>query len=81
MMTDKANWQSVVLWGTFQELKDEEAGKAREYLFNHVLPIMTSSTIHPNQHAVTAEIDDDNRHKPVMYQILVTEKTGRFEKK
>lgn len=81
VMTDMANWQSVVIWGTFQELKDKEADKARQYLFNRVLPLMTSATIHPNQHEVTTEIDDSNRLKPVMYQIKITEKTGRFEKR
>lgn len=81
VMLDMANWQSAVIYGTFQEIRDTEADKAREYLFNRVLPMMTSATIHPNQHAVTAEIDDSNRVKPVMYQIKIIEKTGRFEKK
>ena len=80
IMSDMANWQSVLVFGTFYELTGKEAQKARDYLFNHVLPLMTSSTIHPHQHEVTGKVDDDNRIKPIMYCIKITEKTGRFEK-
>lgn len=79
-MSDMANWQSVIVSGTFQELKGKEAAEARDYLFNHVLPLMTSSTIHPHQHAVAGSVDDSNRIKPVMYRIRIKEKSGRFEK-
>ena len=79
-MSDMANWQSVIVSGTFQELKGKEADEARDYLFDHVLPLMTSSTIHPHQHAVAGNVDDSNRIKPVMYRIMIKEKSGRFEK-
>lgn len=80
IMTDMANWQSVLVSGTFHELKGEEAEEARNYLFNHVLPLMTSSTIHPHEHETTGEVDDSNRIKPVMYRIKIKEKSGRYEK-
>ena len=79
-MHNMANWQSVIITGAFHELKGKEAGKARDYLFEHVLPLMTSSTIHPHEHQVTGKIDDSNRIKPVMYKIKIKEKSGRFEK-
>jgi uncharacterized protein len=79
-MSDMANWQSVIVSGTFRELKGKEANEARNYLFDHVLPLMTSSTIHPHQHAVSGNVDDSNRIKPVMYRIRIEEKSGRFEK-
>ena len=79
-MSDMANWQSVIVSGRFQELKGKEAKYARDYLFDHVLPLMTGSTIHPHQHEVTGHIDDSNRIKPVMYRIRIKEKSGRFEK-
>lgn len=75
-----ANWQSVLVFGTFQELKGKEAAKARAYLYDHVLPLMTSSTIHAHEHVVLSEVDDSNRIKPVMYKIKIKKKTGRFEK-
>lgn len=74
------NWQSVILFGKFEELKGEESEKAREKLFDHVFPLMTSSTIHPFGHEVTAEVDDSSRVKHIMYRIKIEKKTGRFEK-
>lgn len=40
-----ANWQSVIVHGTFQELEGNEAAETREYLFNHsglILPVLQS---------------------------------------
>ena len=80
-MTNMVNWQSVILFGTFHELKGKEAEKARDYLFHHVWPLLTSSTIHPHEHEVSSgKPDDSNRIKPVMYRIKIKEKSGRFEK-
>lgn len=80
-MMDMANWQSVIVYGKFEELEGNEAQKARDSLFDRIFPMMTSSTIHAHEHEVTGEIDDSNRVKPVMYRIKILEKTGRFEKK
>jgi len=52
-LTDMRNWQSVIVYGKFEELKSKEAEKAREILFNRVFPLMTSSTIHSFEHEVT----------------------------
>ncbi len=81
VMTDMANWQSVIVRGHFEELKDEAAEKARTVLFGRVFPLMTSATVHGEHHAVEHELDDDNRIKPIMYKIVIEEKTGRFEKR
>jgi nitroimidazol reductase NimA-like FMN-containing flavoprotein (pyridoxamine 5'-phosphate oxidase superfamily) len=80
VMTDMTNWQSVVVWGTFEELHGNEEEKEREYLFNRVMHLMTSQTIHTHEHEVISEVENDNRVKPVMYRIRIKEKTGRFEK-
>jgi len=79
MMTDMRNWKSVIVNGMFEELKEEDAEKAREILFYRVYPLMTSSTIHSNQHEVTTDLDDSNRVKCVMYRIKIKKMTGRFE--
>ena len=81
MMTDMANWQSVLVYGKFEELKNKKSGKARDILFKRVYPLMTSSTIHPHEHAVSSVVDDSNREKPIMYRIKIKKVTGRFEKK
>lgn len=80
MMTDMRNWQSVIVYGVFEELKNEEAKKARDILFGHVFSLRTSSTIHSHEHEVTGEVDDSNRVKYVMYRIKIKKVTGRFEK-
>ena len=80
-MSNMANWRSVIVNGVFNELKGVAATKARNYLFNHVWPYLTSSTIHSNEHETSvSNIDDSNRIKPVMFRIKVKDKTGRFEK-
>ena len=79
-LTDMRNWQSVMVYGRFEELKAKEAEKARKILFDRVFPLMTSSTIHSFEHEVTGEIDDSTRIKHVMYRIKIERMTGRFEK-
>jgi uncharacterized protein len=79
-MMNMANWESVIIWGHFEELENNAAIKAREYLYNRILDLLTSSTIHLHEHGTSHETDDSNRIKHVMYRIRITEKTGRFEK-
>ena len=79
-MTDMRNWQSVIVFGAFEELKISEAEDARKRLFNRVYPLMTSSTIHPFGHEVTGNVDDSTRQKNVMYRINIQKMSGRFEK-
>jgi nitroimidazol reductase NimA-like FMN-containing flavoprotein (pyridoxamine 5'-phosphate oxidase superfamily) len=79
VMTDMANWQSVIVFGIFEELKDEEASKARDILFGRVFSLMTSRTLHPHEHTIADEPLEDNREKYVMYRIRIEEATGRFE--
>lgn len=75
--TDMFNWQSAVVWGIFEELNEEEAMKARTPLFEHIFQLMTPSAIHKHEHAPET-IVDDNRYKPILFRIKITEKTGRF---
>jgi uncharacterized protein len=79
MMTDMRNWQSVIVYGKFEELKNETAEKAREILFSKVFTLMTSSTVHYDANGGTQQIDDSTRVKHVMYRIKINKMTGRFE--
>jgi nitroimidazol reductase NimA-like FMN-containing flavoprotein (pyridoxamine 5'-phosphate oxidase superfamily) len=79
-MMDMRNWQSVVITGKFEELKSASGKKARDLLFGHVFPLMTSSTIHPHEHEVTAKLEDSNRVKLIMYRVRIKSMSGRFEK-
>jgi uncharacterized protein len=79
-MTDMRNWKSAVVYGSFEELSDEQEKEARDILFNRVLPLMTSSTIHTYGHKENSNVDDSTRVKNVMYRIKINKVTGRFEK-
>jgi len=78
-MTDMRNWQSVIIYGHFEELKGKELEKAREILFSRVFSLMTSSTVHYHEHENVNQLDDSNRVKYVMYRIKIKEMSGRFE--
>jgi len=80
MMTDMRNWQSVLVFGKFEELKDAAAEKARDFLFNRIFPLLTSSAVHTFGHEEKTKVDDSNRVKYVMYRIKIKKITGRFEK-
>lgn len=79
-MVNMANWQSVLVFGEFEELGSSDAEAAREILFGRVFSLMTSSTIHQHEHEVDTVPDDSNRVKYVMYRIKINAVTGRYEK-
>ena len=79
-MLDMRNWQSVLVYGKFEELKNEESDNARDLLFGHVYSLATSSTVHTHEHEAGGKVNDSNRVKSVMYRIKIKKITGRFEK-
>lgn len=81
LMMDMRNWQSVIVFGDFEELSEAEAKNANELFFNHFYNMQTSSTIHGFQHQLdekSKKSDDKIRH--IMYRIKPIKVTGRFEK-
>ena len=74
------NWQSVLIYGTFKELRNKEADAAREFLFHKAHTLMTKSAVHPFEHSDNLpSVDDSNRIKKLMCCIQINEMTGRFE--
>lgn len=79
---DLANWRSVIAWGEFEELKGEEAEHAMEVLRSRFVGRSVSETsVMPSKlrHSTIG------RHAPApagtsVCRILLTEKTGRFER-
>lgn len=75
------NWKSVIAWGKYQELTDQRDRFSAMALFaDRMIHIKMSKT------AVTPLITEEIVHghspsvfKPIIYRIIVTEKTGRFE--
>jgi len=79
VLQDMANWQSVIAWGEFEELTDKtERNKALQKLIDRVLPLIPSETtkLYPDW---PFKPKDLNVIKGVVYRILLTKKTGRFE--
>ncbi len=79
MITGLTNWQSVVIYGRFEELSYEEGEKARKVLCEHVYPLTTGSAVHPFGHEIMAKTDEGSRFKSIMYRIKILKTTGRFE--
>jgi nitroimidazol reductase NimA-like FMN-containing flavoprotein (pyridoxamine 5'-phosphate oxidase superfamily) len=79
-MENMGNWQCVIGWGNFEEIKDNtERTAALNILLKRSLPIITSKTVQ-----LTAEWpfvpEDLNTISGVVFRIRLTVKTGRYER-
>ncbi|MDE2482636.1 MAG: pyridoxamine 5'-phosphate oxidase family protein [bacterium] len=74
-MDDLANWESVIAWGLFEELRGERARAAMELLVERLEPRLQDgppgASAHPRASTVPA----------TLYRIVLEEKTGRFERR
>ncbi len=76
---DLANWQSVICWGVFEELKkDEERLHALTVLNQRSFPMQTSGKMRINREWPfiadnAADVDG------VFFRIVIDKMTGRFE--
>ena len=79
-MENMANWQSVIAWGEFEELKNVENRKqALQKLMDRVLPVISSETVHLSPHWPFPP-EEMGSIKGIFFRIKVQKKTGRFEK-
>ena len=75
-----ANWRSVILWGTYEELQDENAQReAMRVMDSKLSPLITSVTARPHRQTMIPHFIEKER-KPIVYRIRIERKTGRFEK-
>lgn len=79
-MQNMAEWESVIIWGTFEELSDEaERTKGLKILLSRMLPNVSSETV-----KFTPEwpfpTNDFNRIDGIVFRIHIKEITGRCEK-
>lgn len=75
---DMANWQSVIAWGNFEELKNEERENALRILLHRHLPLSSSITTHLGKAWPFSEHDLEEI-TGIVFRINLTKKTGRFE--
>ena len=77
IINNAGSGESVLITGTFRELKGKISENKRKYLFDRVWPLSTSAAVHAHEHEVLWKVDDDERIKPTMYLIKILEKSGR----
>ncbi|MNE62876.1 Pyridoxamine 5'-phosphate oxidase [compost metagenome] len=69
-----ASWRSVIAWGEYEELQDEEdRDAAMKLLVKHFLPSIQNESILLSHGLGTYKV-------AVVYRIRLTKKVGRFEK-
>ncbi len=75
------NWKSVIAQGVYHEITDErERYEAMKLFVDKMLKLKVSSTAHPPENIPYRHHQYKNSVKAVIYRIIITEKTGRFEK-
>jgi nitroimidazol reductase NimA-like FMN-containing flavoprotein (pyridoxamine 5'-phosphate oxidase superfamily) len=74
------NYQSVIVFGEFEELENWEAEKARKEMFEKIYSLLTQSRTHPFEHESNHALDDKQRSKKIMFRIRIQEKFGRYQK-
>jgi uncharacterized protein len=77
-MRDLSNWESVIVWGRFEELHGNQARHAMSMLQERLMPFFTGkgSAPMPTGHGPGMQAPPDAS----VYRITITERTGRFEK-
>lgn len=76
---DMGNWETVIAWGTFEEISDiEERKAALKKLNDRRLPAVNSELSRLSSQW-PFEPADLNKIEGVVYRIELKEKTGRFE--
>jgi nitroimidazol reductase NimA-like FMN-containing flavoprotein (pyridoxamine 5'-phosphate oxidase superfamily) len=78
---DLLNWESTICWGKFEEIIDmDEKTQAMQKIINRVMPLMHGETAQPS-HGFTKDASDvGNEVELILYKIVLSKKTGRFEK-
>jgi nitroimidazol reductase NimA-like FMN-containing flavoprotein (pyridoxamine 5'-phosphate oxidase superfamily) len=78
-----ANWVSVIAWGEFEEVADEDAKSAMQVFLDRMEPILASETaLSPHRSpAVGGPAIDMKGDVAIFFRIRLTERTGRFEKR
>lgn len=81
-----ANWRSVILWGTYEELSGAERDEGLALLVERLAPLAGGDTTPPEPHdgpdvgSTRHFLDRSSRHG-VVFRLRVSEMTGRFEKR
>lgn len=78
-LENMAEWKSVIIWGTFEELSGDQRDEALKKLMSRDLPTLASNTVKFSADWPFATTDVKSIDG-VVYRIVITEETGRSEK-
>ena len=80
---DLGNWRSVIAWGTFEELRGDEAATALAFLVDRITPYFQGQTLTPFHEgaAIRPRSELDRLAQAIMFRIRLERKTGRFERR
>jgi len=76
------SWRSVIAWGRFEELHGDAAERATRLLLDRITPLMaTTASQRPGRPADAANAASAavGKQRPVVYRIVLGEKSGRYE--
>jgi len=72
-------WQSVIAWGMFHEITDEnERQRAMQGIIHRIMPLNEQPDNHPS-HGIDENDYGMNYSNIVVFKIVLSKKTGRFE--
>lgn len=76
------SWQSVIGWGKFEEITDpKEKEQAMQKLVDKISRLINKETNHPSHAIAELESDIGTLVELIIYKIVLTKITGRFEKR
>ena len=76
---DMGNWQSVIAWGEFKEIvNEEERNYALHLLLKRPLPFVSSATTHLGESWPFIS-EDTEVIDGIVFKIMISKKTGKFE--
>jgi nitroimidazol reductase NimA-like FMN-containing flavoprotein (pyridoxamine 5'-phosphate oxidase superfamily) len=76
------NWQSVIAWGKFEEITGlEEKQKVLQKLTDRIALFIMDDSVTREHGFVDEESDVGTIVELIIYKIIVSKKTGRFEKR
>jgi len=78
-VSDMANWRSVVVWGRFEELENENRKQGVDILLRRHMPMNSSSLAHLSA-TWPFKADNSEDVSGVIFRIVISRMTGKFER-
>ena len=80
-MEDPENWQSVVTWGRYEELKGNDQKSGLQKITARLRSLKSSETSMPSPETDGGHQNSMGPYKGIIYRIKLLEKSGKYERK